>query len=140
MPMRQNLLQKLLYLKGELVVKDRIQTITIWIILTIFIGFSSASFAGDWGRWKTVNKYDGLDFRVRCGDYNDYAQKYHWSYEFRNRYRKEVSVYYTVYDKRGNENKGGMTIRPGGTQASWGLFGINCSRTLWMGTRKVEFE
>lgn len=90
-----------------------------------------------WGSWTTIGS-TGIDWRVKCGDYNEYARKRHWSYELRSRYHQTVDVYYTISDRRGNEDNMGMTLTPGDVDSSWGLFALNCGQDLWITLRKIE--
>lgn len=51
----------------------------------------------DWGDWKIVNpKFNGIEARAKRGDFNQYALKYHWEFQFRNRYLKDVKFRYGI--------------------------------------------
>lgn len=45
-----------------------------------------------WGSWNTTDCLRGFDFRVKNDGYNEYAKKYRWSIEFRNRYREKIHL------------------------------------------------
>jgi hypothetical protein len=45
---------------------------------------------GEWSNWRSSNCYQGLDFSVKKGDYNEYAHKYMWYIRFRNRYNETI--------------------------------------------------
>lgn len=47
-----------------------------------------------WGSWNTTDCLRGLDFRVKNDGYNQYADKYRWSIEFRNRYKEKIHFSY----------------------------------------------
>lgn len=54
----------------------------------------------DWGSWSVVSStYKGIEARVKLGDYNDYAKKYHWEIQFRNRYVKRVQFNYDCTER-----------------------------------------
>lgn len=108
-------------------------------ISIILLSISTWVAAGTWGYWSTIGN-SGIDWRVQCTDYNQYAKKVNWNYELRSRYRQPVGVYYTVSDGRGNDSKGGMRLRPGATESSWGLFAINCGQRLKINISKIEPE
>lgn len=44
----------------------------------------------NWGTWQQTDCLKGLDFRVRRAEYNEYAKKYKWYVEFRNRYYDNI--------------------------------------------------
>lgn len=49
----------------------------------------------DWGEWTVISSaYPGIEGRVKKGDYNEYAKKYYWYFQFRNRYNKQVEFNY----------------------------------------------
>ncbi|REA63797.1 hypothetical protein DSL64_05070 [Dyadobacter luteus] len=48
-----------------------------------------------WGEWFVVNsRYEGIVCRVKRGDFNNYARKWHWEFQFENRYSQDVSFGY----------------------------------------------
>lgn len=54
----------------------------------------NTSIQSDWGEWKAIPAYNGILFRVKKGDYNQYSQKYYWYFQFKNQYTKEVTFNY----------------------------------------------
>jgi hypothetical protein len=58
----------------------------------------------EWGPWSPDDCFDGIDFRVKKGDYNSYANKWYWYVQFRNRYNKQVYFSYAV-DEPGTRPK-----------------------------------
>ena len=65
------------------------------IIITSLTTTSFKKATNDWGNWTSPNaRYDGIEVRVRRGDYNNYAKKWQWDLQFRNRYNKKVTFQY----------------------------------------------
>lgn len=52
----------------------------------------------DWGEWSANNKYDGLDMRVRCEGYNEFAKKYGWNVQFKSRYQDKINFSFALSD------------------------------------------
>lgn len=50
----------------------------------------------DWGEWINDDCFKGIDYRVKKGDYNSYAGKWHWFVQFRNRYNNRISYNYSI--------------------------------------------
>jgi hypothetical protein len=82
--------------------------INLYIISALF--FLNASFqtsSENWGNWSYIESaYPGIEVRVARGDFNEYANKYHWDIQFRNRYSKSVQFNYgyTATNERGQCN------------------------------------
>jgi hypothetical protein len=68
----------------------------IMCCMTIISNSSSSNKSqGSWGEWFVVNsRYEGIVCRVKRGDFNNYARKWHWEFQFENRYNQEVSFRY----------------------------------------------
>ncbi len=45
---------------------------------------------GDWGDWQQTDCLNGLEFRVKRLEYNQYAKKYKWAIQFRNLYNENI--------------------------------------------------
>lgn len=50
----------------------------------------------DWGDWKKVSCYRGIQFRLSRGEF--YDGKYFWNVQFRNLYNREVKFGYNIVD------------------------------------------
>ena len=50
----------------------------------------------EWGPWGPDDCFDGIDYRVKKGDFNSYSQKWYWYLQFRNRYDRKVYFSYSV--------------------------------------------
>jgi len=61
--------------------------------LAFFSSFKAAKkLPGEYGQWKESSCYKGIDFRVKCAEYNEYAKKYTWYVQIRNRYQASVHL------------------------------------------------
>lgn len=58
----------------------------------------------DWGQWRNVSCYKGIDFRTKRGDYNSYARKWNWYVQFRNRYYEKINFNYIISEPDETEN------------------------------------
>tara|TARA_R110002033_G_scaffold162910_1_gene199770 strand:+ start:1899 stop:2336 length:438 start_codon:yes stop_codon:yes gene_type:complete len=81
--------------------KDDIQTSNLTSDLNTIINFSmednsSLIETGEWGSWGADDCFNGIDYRVKKGDYNSYAKQWYWYVQFRNRYNKPVNFSYAV--------------------------------------------
>ena len=80
--------------------------IIIGICSTVCItGIGSLSFGStptlvttqsDWGEWTTSDCLKEIDYRVKKGDFNSYANKWYWYLQFRNRYENQVHFSYSI--------------------------------------------
>lgn len=70
----------------------------IFILTVMLISASTFSFKKadqeNWSRWSSFSNYPGLDYRVSRYEYNDYAKKWLWHFQFRNRYETAVTFRY----------------------------------------------
>jgi hypothetical protein len=48
--------------------------------------------AQDWSSWKADDTYRGIEVRTRCTGYDEFAGRYLWDVQLRNRYKKRVDV------------------------------------------------
>jgi hypothetical protein len=100
-------------------------SVTLLFSLTLLsVSVASVDAQGQWGQWKSLHEYNGVDFRVRC------EGEQTWWVEFRNRYNQEVNFDFRLtsgeppqaYSDR-------VRIAPGGTQQGWNnVPGLPCSR------------
>ena len=90
---------------------------------------SDTSTQNGWSNWFQTDCLKGLDVRVKRGSYNEYANKYRWQVEFRNRYRENIhfsSVGVKYIDKNAIRSSGKTQERlhakgNGGTVTTWYL-------------------
>lgn len=70
--------------------------VALYIISTVFmLNVSFIAPTNNWGAWTVVSSsYVGIEARVKKGDFNEYAGKYHWEIQFRNRYDNTVHFNY----------------------------------------------
>lgn len=101
----------------------------------------------EWSNWTRLDDcFQGIDFRVQKGAYNEYAKKYNWRVQFRNRYQQKVYFSYEVvpYSERNQIRQSGKTtnrtsVEANATQsgAHWGL--IAESSRLYVLVNSVRF-
>lgn len=70
--------------------------IGICIVTTIsLLNVSFSNPTDEWGDWSVVSyNYEGIEARVKKGDFNSYANKYYWYIQFRNRYTNRAQFNY----------------------------------------------
>lgn len=76
-----------------------------------------------WGSWKTTDCFRGLDFRVKRGNYNQYAKKYKWFVQFKNRYDEKIYFNFAMVEYRNRsiiKNSGDTKYR-GNATANGGI-------------------
>jgi hypothetical protein len=64
--------------------------------LGIYSNESSGADGADWGQWKNVSCYKGIQFRLSRGEF--YNGQYMWHVQFRNLYDKEVRFGWNIVD------------------------------------------
>jgi len=108
---------------------------------------SANSFSqSSWGYWQQTDCLEGLDFRVKRGEYNKYAKKYKWYIEFRNRYSNNIHFScIAVEPSRRSEirNSGKTSDRThakanGGTTTVWFL--VNSSSEIYVYVNRIRIN
>lgn len=56
----------------------------------ILLSSASSLAQTDWGYWHETDCLKGLEFRVKRLEYNQYAKKYKWAVQFRNKYQQDI--------------------------------------------------
>ena len=92
----------------------------LFFTLVLFVSVASLNAQSwtDWGSWKSVSCFKGIDFRVKSKK-TSYG-KYEMYIEFKNRYRKDIHFTYEIkggaYKNRNNRT----TVRAGDVKKIWG--------------------
>ena len=94
-----------------------------------------------WSEWNTSSCYQGIDYRVKKGDYNEFTKGYKWIMQVKNRYKEAASISFNL----SSANKQGSFTRQnaisGGTTQSWFLIkGIENASELIVGIKAVKFK
>ena len=106
--------------------------------------FVSVSFAGaqDWNAWRTDATYHGIEVRTRCAGYNEFAGRYLWDVQLRNRYQKSVDVTWAAEPQRlrGAEAQGdrALGVSPGETVNAQHTAPVDCSSGLMVRVNEVR--
>lgn len=114
-------------------------------ILTVFFVSTETHAQNSWGAWNTMGCLDGLDYRVKCGEYNRFAKKYSWQVEFRNRYRKDIHFSFTAVEPHrkseiknsGKTNRRHTVAANGGIERGWFL--IDATSSIYVYVNQVRF-
>lgn len=121
--------------------KNLLITILLVIVSVTVIAFKNAT--DDWGKWSSPNvKYEGLEVRVRRGDYNPYSKKWQWDLQFRNRYTKKVTYSYGCVESYNRNNcklEERNSIEANETDTYTYSFLLNEANTVFICLDKVEF-
>ncbi|MGH9903421.1 MAG: hypothetical protein ACRD68_16565 [Pyrinomonadaceae bacterium] len=94
--------------------------------------------AGEYGAWRSTGNWSGLDFRVRCVSYNEYARRSEWQAEFRNRYRQKINFSFELTDQGAHNPRltHRTSVRSGDTDWTWKLLYTPCGGntiSVWVG-------
>lgn len=97
--------------------------------------------ARNWGAWRE-SQFSGLDFRVKCGEYNDSAKKQTWYLQFRNRYQKKIYFSFKMADpsEKVTRTSGRTSLRSGAeSHSDFALLNTGCSGMVAVYVNEVRF-
>lgn len=78
-----------------------------------------------WTEWRQLPETPGLQARVRISSYNEYAEKYHWLIQFRNRYQERVCFSYILKEEGSTDpTNQRQCLNAGATGGSWYLLAL----------------
>lgn len=110
-----------------------------WAAMVVLTPFANAQ---DWGSWKADDTYRGIEVRTRCTGYNEFAGRYLWDVQLRNRYQKKVDVTWAAEPQRlrgaaaqGDEALG---VSPGETVDAHHTAPVDCSTRLMVRVNGVR--
>ena len=98
----------------------------------------------EWGSWNTTDCFRGLDFRVKRGNYNQYAKKYKWYVQFKNRYDEKIYFNFAMveYRNRNHIKNSGNTKHRGNATANGGIkesyFLVDDASSVYVYVNKVR--
>lgn len=112
----------------------------------VFFFISNACAQSNWSPWRQTDCLKGLDFRVKRGEYNEFAKKYHWDVEFRNRYNDNIHFNcIAVEPSRKSEIRSSERTSDrlhadanGGTNTAWFL--INSSSEIYVHVNRIRIS
>lgn len=108
---------------------------------TILINIQVSAQNYNWSSWKTTSCYQGIDFAVKRGPYNQYAQKYTWYIMFRNRYNGDVYFSFTAKEPNIRTADTNFRINLGSQEESQEYqFLINDPNDIGVFVQKVRFN
>jgi|GEM_PF-203166 len=96
-------------------------------LLLIFLSTTTLlSAQSPWSPWQETTCYKGIDFRTKRNGYNEYAKKFNWTVQFRNRYQKNLHLNCKLFVSQGRAagkkaTDRLMNIKPGETRGTWFL-------------------
>jgi len=61
-------------------------------LLLVAVGSSSLLSAQSWTDWKPDPVFQGIQIRVHCSGFNEFANRYLWDVQLRNTYKKDVDM------------------------------------------------
>lgn len=113
--------------------RKTLSILTVSFFALSLMGFKEPA-VSDYGAWKSVSCFRGLDFCVKKASYNEYAKKYEWWVKFRNRYQETVSFDFTAKESYVNTAKttDRISVRPGGENGSWFLLAEESSVNVFV--------
>lgn len=115
--------------------------VAVTLIVVALFSFKNTPQDG-WSRWNTFPSHTGIDYRVQKGDFNKYAQKWQWNYQFRNRYQKTVTFKYSCKSTAERNNCVPDHMKYGlraGEESDVASMLINESNNIWVCIGDVTF-
>lgn len=110
-----------------------------WAAMMVIAPFANAQ---DWSSWKADDTYRGIEVRTRCTGYSEFAGRYLWDVQLRNRYQKRVDVTWAAEPQRlrgaaaqGDEALG---VLPGETVDAHHTAPVDCSTRLMVRVNGVR--
>ena len=70
--------------------KTQLKQTLVYLGLLAATSFISGARAAEYGPWQSFQTFTRLDYRVKRCEFNDYAHKFEWHVEFRNRYPTQI--------------------------------------------------
>lgn len=114
-------------------------------LLPLLVGITATvPFAGaqNWNSWRTDNTFHGIEVRTRCVGFNDFAGRYLWDVQLRNRYPGSVDVTWIADPQRlrGAEAQTdrAVGVRPGETVDAHHTAPVDCSTGLMVRVNAVR--
>lgn len=115
---------------------------TLLLVSVAVAGSAPFASAQNWSSWKPDSTYHGIEVRTRCTGYNEFAGRYLWDVQLRNRYPKNVDVAWAAEPQRlhGSEFQGdqALGVAPGETVDAHHTAPVNCSSGLTVRVNKVQ--
>ena len=115
---------------------------TLLLPLAAMVVLAPFANAEDWSSWKADDTYRGIEVRTRCTGYNEFAGRYLWDVQLRNRYQKRVDVTWAAEPQRlrgaaaqGDEALG---VSPGETVQAHHTAPVDCSTRLMVRVNGVR--
>ena len=105
----------------------RFLTISALFLLVFQIAVFAQDYPGPWTRWESVGgEFDGIQYRTRIDDYNNYSEAWVYQIEIKNRYNRPVRANFNMTircDETPNSGDwAGTGIAAGGTERLGGSF------------------
>src|ERR1051326_7289395 len=88
----------------------------------------------NWSPWRPDSVFNGVEVRERCTGYNEFAGRYLWDVQLRNRYRKSVDLSWAAEPQRlhGAQAQAAraFAVAPGETMDAHHTVPFDCSAGL----------
>ena len=94
-----------------------------------------------WSEWKTSNCYQGIDFRVKKGEYVESAKAFKWIMQIKNKYEESISVSFNLSsaEKEGPFRQQNA-ISGGITESSFLIEGVENTSEVFGEIKGLKFE
>ena len=115
---------------------------TLLLVSVALAGSASFACAQSWSSWKPDSTYHGIEVRTRCTGYNEFAGRYLWDVQLRNRYQRNVDLAWAAEPQRlhGSEIQSdqAFAVSPGETVDAHHTAPVDCSTGLMVRVNKVQ--
>ena len=115
---------------------------TLLLVSVAMAGSAPFACAQNWSAWRPDSTYHGIEVRTRCTGYNEFAGRYLWDVQLRNRYPKNVDVAWAAEPQRlrGSEVQGdqALGVAPGETVDAHHTAPVDCTAGLMVRVNKVQ--
>ena len=110
--------------------------------LLIVVGWVPLASAQTWSAWRTDEVFPGVEIRQRCAGYNEFAGRYLWDVQLRNRYQKSVDLAWAVEPQRLHgaraQSDQAFAVAPGEAVDTHHTAPVDCSSPLVVRVRDVQ--
>jgi len=115
---------------------------TLLTMSIVMVGVVPLAGAQNWSSWRPDATYHGIEVRSRCTGYNEFAGRYLWDVQLRNRYQKNVDVAWAAEPQKlhGAEVQGdqALGVAPGETVDAHHTAPVDCSSALMVRINAVR--
>jgi hypothetical protein len=112
------------------------------LMSVVIVGSIPVASAQSWSSWRPDATYHGIEVRMRCTGFNEFAGRYLWDVQLRNRYQKNVDLAWAAEPQKlhGADVQGdrALAVLPGEVVDAHHTAPVDCSSGLMVRVSEVR--